>query len=99
MTILYAAVTRQTVDGKPEGGWFPEQRLDLETSLRSYTVNNAWAEGEEKTKGSISAGKLADFVIIDRDLFAIPAAQLKDAKVLMTAVGGRVVYAAAPFNR
>ena len=98
MTILYAAVTRQTLDGKPEGGWFPEQRLDLETSLRSYTVNNAWAEGEEASKGSLVAGKLADFVIIDRDLFAIPAVQLKDAKVLMTVVGGRVVYAATPFR-
>jgi predicted amidohydrolase YtcJ len=99
MTILYAAVTRQTLDGKPEGGWFPEQRLDLETSLRSYTVNNAWAEGEEKAKGSLTAGKLADFVVIDRDLFAIPAAQLRDAKVLMTIVGGRVVHALSPFAR
>jgi predicted amidohydrolase YtcJ len=98
MTILYAAVTRQTLDGKPEGGWFPEQRLDLETSLRSYTVNNAWAEGEEGSKGSLSAGKLADLVVVDRDLFAIPPAQLKDAKVLLTVVGGRVVHAAAPFT-
>ena len=98
MTILYAAVTRQTLDGKPEGGWFPEQRLDLETSLRSYTVNNAWAEGEEANKGSLSAGRLADFVVIDRDLFAIPPAQLKDATVLLTVVGGRVVHAAAPFT-
>jgi len=99
MTILYAATTRQTLDGKPEGGWFPEQRLDLETSLRSYTLNNAWAEGEEASKGSLTVGKLADFVIVDRDLFAIPAAQIKDAKVLMTVVGGRVVYAGAPYRR
>ena len=99
MTILYAAVTRQTLDGKPEGGWFPEQRLDLETSLRSYTVNNAWAEGEEKSKGMLSTGKLADFVVIDRDLFAIPPTQLKDATVLLTVVGGRVVHAMAPFTR
>jgi predicted amidohydrolase YtcJ len=99
MTILYAAVTRQTLDGKPEGGWHPEQRLDLETSLRSYTVNNAWAEGEEANKGSLTAGKLADLVIIDRDLFAIPPAQIKDAKVLLTMVGGRVTHAAAPFTK
>jgi len=99
MTILYAAVTRQTLDGKPEGGWFPEQRLDLETSLRAYTVNNAWAEGEEASKGSLEAGKLADFVIIDRDLFAIPATQLKDAKVLLTVTGGRITHAAPPFQR
>ena len=99
MTILYAAVTRQTVDGKPEGGWFPQERLDLETSLRSYTVNNAWAEGEEANKGSLATGKLADFVIIDRDLFAIPAPQLKEAKVLLTVTGGRITHAAAPFQR
>ena len=98
MTILYAAVTRQTLDGKPEGGWHPEQRLDLETSLKSYTVNNAWAEGEEANKGSLTAGKLADLVIIDRDLFAIPPAQIKDAKVLLTMVGGRITHAAAPFR-
>jgi predicted amidohydrolase YtcJ len=99
LTILYAAVTRQTLDGKPEGGWFPEQRLDLETSLRSYTVNNAWAEGEEVNKGMLRAGMLADFVLVDRDLFGIPAAQLKEAKVLFTVVGGRIVHAAAPFSR
>ena len=92
MIILYAAVTRQTLDGKPEGGWFPEQRLDLETSLRSYTVNNAWAEGEERSKGMLRAGMLADFVVIDRDLFAIPAPQLKDAQVVLTVVGGQIVY-------
>ncbi|MFN8573130.1 MAG: amidohydrolase [Gemmatimonadaceae bacterium] len=92
MTIMYAATTRQTLDGKPAGGWFPEQRLDLETSLRSYTINNAWAEGEEKSKGSLEAGKLADLVIIDRDLFAIPTTELKDAKVLLTMVGGKVVF-------
>jgi predicted amidohydrolase YtcJ len=92
MTIIYAAMTRQTVDGKPEGGWFPEQRLDLETSLRSYTVNNAWAEGEERSKGSITTGKLADLVIIDRDLFTIPASQIKDARVLTTIVSGKIVF-------
>lgn len=99
MIILYAAVTRQTIDGQPAGGWYPEQRLDLETSLRSYTVNNAWAEGEEASKGSLVPGKLADLVVIDQNLFAIAPSQLKDAKVLLTMVGGRIVYAAAPFSR
>ena len=97
MTILYAATTRQTLDGKPDGGWFPEQRLDLETSLRSYTINNAWAEGEEKQKGSLVVGKLADLVVIDRDLFTIPVTQIKEAKVLLTMVGGRIVYRATNF--
>lgn len=94
MTILYAAVTRQTLDGRPEGGWFPQERLDLETSLRAYTVNNAWAEGEEASKGMLRPGMLADFVVIDRDLFAIPPTQIKDANVLLTVVGGRIVHAA-----
>ena len=98
MTILYAAVTRQTVAGEPRGGWYPEQRLDLETSLRSYTVNNAWAEGEEASKGTLTEGKLADLVVIDRDLFRIAPAEIKDAKVLMTMVGGRIVHAVAPFR-
>ena len=99
MTILYAAVTRQTLDGKPAGGWFPAQRLDLETSLRSYTVNNAWAEGEERSKGTLTAGKLADLVVVDRDLFAIAPTAIKDARVLLTMVGGRIVHAARPFSR
>ena len=66
--------------------------------FRSYTINNAWAEGEESNKGSLTAGKLADLVMIDRDLFKIPHAQIKDAKVLLTMVGGRVVYSAASFD-
>lgn len=62
-------------------------------------MNTAWAEGEEANKGSLAAGKLADLVIIDHDLFAIPANQIKDAKVLLTMVGGRVTFAASPFAR
>ena len=89
---IYAAVTRQTLDGKPEGGWFPEQRVDLETALRAYTVNNAWAAGEEATKGSIAPGKLADLVVLDRDPFATPPQQLKDVRVLLTIVDGRIVH-------
>jgi predicted amidohydrolase YtcJ len=96
LIVIHSAMTRQTVDGVPEGGWFPEQRLDLETSLRAYTVNNAWAEGEEANKGSLRAGMLADFVMVDRDLFAIPPAEIKDARVVLTVVGGRVVHEAPP---
>ncbi len=99
MKILYAAVTRRTLDGNPPGGWFPEERLDLETSLRAYTVTNAWAAGEENDKGRIAVGMLADVVVLDRDLFAIAPEQLKDVKALLTVVGGRVVHAASPFVR
>jgi len=92
---MYAATTRQTLDGKPAGGWFPEERVDLETALRAYTVNNAWAGGEEHWKGTLVAGKAADLVVLDRDPFAEPAAALKDRRVLFTIVGGRVVYESA----
>lgn len=93
---LYAAVTRQTLDGQPAGGWFPEERVDLETALRAYTVNNAWAAGEERIKGSLEPGKLADLVVLDRDPFSISPAQLKDLKVLLTILGGRIVWEAQP---
>ena len=89
---IYAAVTRKTLDGKPEAGWFPEERVDLETALGAYTVNNAWAAGEEAQKGSLAAGKLADLAVLDRDPFAIPPDALKKVKVLLTVVGGRVVF-------
>src|SRR5699024_10869111 len=98
MTILYAAVTRQTLHGKPAGGWFPAHRLDIETSIGSTTVNNTWAEGEYANKGSLRVWKLAGFVISDRVLFAIPAVQIKYANVLMTVFGGRIVYSAPPFR-
>lgn len=90
---IYAAVTRQTLGGKPDRGWFPEERLDVQTALRAYTVNNAYAAGEEALKGSIEPGKLADLVILDADLFTIAAERLKDVRVLYTVVGGRIVYA------
>jgi predicted amidohydrolase YtcJ len=94
MEILYAALTRQTLDGQPAGGWFPEQRLDLETALRAYTANNAWAAGEEAVKGRLRAGMLADFVLLDRDLFEIPPEAVKDVRARLTVVGGRVVFEA-----
>lgn len=92
LTGIYAAVTRQTLDGQPPEGWFPEERVDLETALRAYTVNNAWVAGEEAVKGSISEGKLADLVVIDRDPFTVPPDEIKDLTVLLTIVGGTIVY-------
>jgi hypothetical protein len=93
---IYAAVTRQTLTGEPPGGWFPQERVDLETALRAYTVNNAWAAGDEAIKGSLTAGKLADVVVLDRDPFAAKPAELKDLKVKMTILGGRIVYESDP---
>ncbi|MEN8376914.1 MAG: amidohydrolase [Gemmatimonadota bacterium] len=89
---IYAAVTRKTLDGAPEGGWFPQERVDVETALRAYTVNNAWAAGQENEKGALEPGKLADVVVLDRSPFEVEPDELKDLRVLLTIVGGRVVY-------
>jgi len=88
---MYAATTRQTLDGKPPGGWFPEERVSLETALRAYTVVNAWAEGAETRKGMVVTGALADLAVWDADPFATPPSTLRDRKVVMTIVGGRIV--------
>ncbi len=89
---IYAAVTRQTLDGQPPGGWFPEERVDVETALRAYTATNAWAAGEEGIKGSLTPGKLADLVVLDRDPFTVGPAYLKELQVVLTVVGGEIVF-------
>ncbi|HEY6969395.1 MAG TPA: amidohydrolase [Candidatus Angelobacter sp.] len=89
---LYAAVTRATLDGKNPGGWVPEQKLTLAEAIEAYTIGSAYAEFQEREKGSITAGKLADFVILSDDLFKIPPAAIKDVRVEATFVGGKVVY-------
>lgn len=92
---MYAAVTRQTLDGQPAGGWFPQERVDIETAMRAYTVNNAWVAGEEDLKGALKPGLLADLVVVDRDPFMVQPTELKDLRVLVTIVGGRIVYRAS----
>jgi hypothetical protein len=85
-------VVRQTLAGEPEGGWFPQERTDLETALRAYTVNNAWAEGQEDRKGSLAPGKLADLVLLERDPFEVEPEALKEIRVILTVLGGEIVY-------
>lgn len=89
---VYAAVTRATTDGKKPDGWYPEQKVSLEEALRAYTVGNAYAAFEEIEKGSIAAGKLADLVVLAENLFLIPPEQIRDVKVDLTIVGGKIVY-------
>ena len=89
---IYAAVTRRTLDDKNPGGWVPEQKIGVEEALRAYTINGAYASFDEGIKGSLEKGKLADIVLIDRDLTTVPAETIRDARVLLTIVGGRVVY-------
>jgi len=89
---IYAAVTRRTLDDRNPGGWVPEQKSGVEDALRAYTMGGAYASFEEKEKGSIERGKLADLTLVDRDLTRIAPESIRDARVVMTIVGGRVVY-------
>lgn len=93
---LYAAVTRQDRDGQPPGGWQPEQRLSAAEALRGFTADAAWAGRDEQQVGRLAPGLRADFVILDRDPLAVPAAQLDDMKVLSTWIDGEPVYTASP---
>jgi predicted amidohydrolase YtcJ len=89
---MYAAVTRQTLDGTPEGGWFPEERIDVDTALRAYTVNNAWVGMMEDRLGRVKEGFLADLAVLDRNPFEVDPTELKDVRVDLTVVGGKVVF-------
>ena len=89
---IYAAATRRTLDGKHADGWIPEQKIGVEDALRAYTSGSAYASFEEKKKGTLERGKLADFAMIDRDITRIPPAEIRDARILMTVVGGKIVY-------
>lgn len=89
---IYAAVTRRTLDGAHPDGWIPEQKITVEEALRAYTTGAAYASFDEARKGSLARGKLADLVVIDRDLTRIPPEEIRDAHVLMTFVGGRLIY-------
>ncbi len=89
---LYAAVTRQTLDGNPTDGWFPEERLTIEEAIRAYTLNSAYASFEEDIKGSITVGKLADMVILSDNLLEIDPSKIKDVEVVNTIFDGKIIY-------
>lgn len=91
---FYASVTRKTLHGLPEGGYEGDQKMTRQQALRSYTLDGAFAEFEEEYKGSIEVGKVADFTVFDKNIMEIAEDEILDAKVVMTVVGGKVVYAA-----
>jgi predicted amidohydrolase YtcJ len=89
---FYAAVTRQDPVGNPPGGFMPDQKLTRMQALKSWTVDGAYAAFEEKDKGSLMTGKLGDFVVLSQDIMRVPDRELLKTRVLMTVVGGEIVW-------
>lgn len=89
---IYAAATRRTLDDKNPGGWIPEQKISVEETVRAFTWGSAYAEFQENWKGTLEAGKLADFVILSDDIFVIDPVKIRDVTVLKTVVDGKVVF-------
>lgn len=89
---IYAAATRRTLDGKNSKGWIPEQKISVEEAVRAYTIGSAYAEFQETVKGTITIGKLADLVILSRDIFKIDPKDIENVTVALTMVDGRIVY-------
>jgi predicted amidohydrolase YtcJ len=89
---FYAAVTRQDHSGQPAGGFLPDQRLTREEALASWTSGSAYAAFEESIKGTLEAGKLADFVMLSEDIMKAAPSQMLKTRVLMTVLGGEIVY-------
>lgn len=92
MLTLYAATTRATLDGKNPNGWFPEQKLTLAEAMNAYTLGSAYSEFQDQQKGALEIGKLADFVMLSADIFALEAQSIRDTKVLKTWIGGKAAY-------
>ena len=89
---IYAAVTRRTLDDRNPDGWVPEQKITVEEALRAYTGDAAYASFEESRKGTLSSGRLADFVMLDRNIFEIAPEEIRTVRVRLTVVGGRKVF-------
>ncbi len=92
METIYAAVSRATLDGKNPGGWVPDEKITVAEAVSAYTMGSAYAEFQEKQKGSITTGKLADLVILSKDIFSIAPEDIRDARVETTIVGGKIVW-------
>ena len=89
---IYAAATRRTLDGKHPNGWVPEQKITVAEAIRAYTMGSAYASFDEKIKGSIEPGKLADMVVVSDDILSIPAVEIEKTRVETTVCDGKVIY-------
>ena len=94
---IHAAVTRQRPDRTPQGGWYPDQKVSVNEAVRAYTCTPALASGVGDTLGSITPGKKADIVVLDRDIYSIPPMEILETHVDMTLFDGRVVYRTPSF--
>ncbi len=92
MAGIYEAVTRKDLRGEPEGGWMPDQALSVDQALAGYTLEGAYASFEEDIKGSLERGKLADIVVLEEDPYQVDEDRIKDIRIHMTIVNGKVVY-------
>jgi predicted amidohydrolase YtcJ len=99
MLTIYAAVTRATLDGKHPDGWFPEQKLSVPEAVEAYTMGSAYAEFQDKMKGSITAGKLADMVLLSDDIFSIDPVNIREVTVLKTFIGGKLIWDSTTANK
>ena len=97
-TGMQTGITRKTSEGKPEGGFAPKEAVSLEDAIKAYTLGAAFAGRREQQEGSLQAGKLADLIVVNQDLFKIPTSQIGKTEVLLTMVGGKVVYESAQWK-
>jgi len=96
---LHCAVTRQTTEGEPAGGWVPHQKVGVETALRAYTVLGAYASYEQKEKGRLVPGMLADVIVFSQNVFEAAPPEIYKTRVLMTLLDGRMVFQDPSFER
>ena len=89
---IQVAVTRQDLEGRPEGGWLPQHRVSLAEAVHAYTLGGAYAMHRDKDEGSIEAGKLADLIVVSQDIFAVAPREIAKTRVLLTVVGGKIVH-------
>lgn len=89
---IQVALTRHGPEEAPGPAWIPEEVVDLPTMLAAYTTNGAWLSHEETIRGSLAPGRLADLIVLDRNIFKIPASEIHKAQVLLTLFEGREVY-------
>jgi predicted amidohydrolase YtcJ len=94
---IYCAVTRMTPEGKPAGGWYPSGGISVEAALQHFTRDGAYASFDEDARGTLAAGKLADFVVLSKDILTAPPAEILQTKVLLTVMGGKETYRSAGF--